>query len=188
MADVANDPRPDLFAAADWLGEVVRGTKPGQLGDPTPCEGWTVRDLLTHCVQVVRMTVGLAGGQAAEPVSDDVPADGWAALYDAANAGLRPVLADPAVLTRTVTTPHRGEMLCGDFLTRFISEFLVHGWDLATATGQPAEGPLDVAERALARAQETHPAQGRQTPAFADVVEVATDAGPTRRLAGWMGR
>ena len=70
----------------------------------------------------------------------------------------------------------------------YIGEALVHGWDLAVATGQRTEADPEVATATLAAAQTILPAaiRGGDVP-FAAVVEPAPDAGPTERLANWAG-
>jgi uncharacterized protein (TIGR03086 family) len=70
-----------------------------------------------------------------------------------------------------------------------VVDLLTHGWDLARATGQPADFPEDVAERALAgarRALMSRP-QGPGAP-FAAEVPVPADAPAVDRLAGFLGR
>jgi uncharacterized protein (TIGR03086 family) len=68
-------------------------------------------------------------------------------------------------------------------------EHLGHGWDLATATGQPTPFPGNLAERGLAVARrqlENRPA-GARSP-FGAEVEVSPDASAIDRLAGFLGR
>jgi len=68
-------------------------------------------------------------------------------------------------------------------------EVLVHGWDLARATGQPTAFPDDVAERALARSRRRLTARPQGTGApFAAEVQVPHDAPAVDRLAGFLGR
>jgi uncharacterized protein (TIGR03086 family) len=70
-----------------------------------------------------------------------------------------------------------------------ILENLVHGWDLARATGQPTDFPDDLAERALAaaRAQLKSRPAGPNAP-FAPEVPVPAGAPAIGRLAGFLGR
>jgi uncharacterized protein (TIGR03086 family) len=68
-----------------------------------------------------------------------------------------------------------------------IYDLLVHGWDLAQATGQPAALPEDLTEQALifVRAQlSTRPRTGR----FAPAQPVADNAPAIDRLAAFLGR
>ncbi|MGH3515743.1 MAG: hypothetical protein ACRDRB_26280 [Pseudonocardiaceae bacterium] len=68
-----------------------------------------------------------------------------------------------------------------------IVDLLAHGWDLAQATGQPAELPEDLAEQALtfARIQlSTMPRTGRFGPA-----QTISDRAPAvDRLVAFLGR
>ena len=44
------DPLQQLGALGPQLGAVVGAIRPDQLDDPTPCDGFTVRDVLTHMI------------------------------------------------------------------------------------------------------------------------------------------
>jgi len=182
-----NDPRPDFLAALAWAVSRVDGLSPEQFATTTPCAGWAVRDVVRHMADVA----GLINRQAASgnpvPVPAEVDDEGLRRVFDQAAAGLPPLLADDAVLTVEVTGPG-GVQPGAEFLRLFTGEFLVHGWDVASVTGQDEEAPAAVAERALAYAHEHISAQGRNPKAFGPVVEAPSGAGPTRRLAAWLGR
>lgn len=68
-----------------------------------------------------------------------------------------------------------------------ITDLLAHGWDLARATGQPAELPEDLAEQALifSRAQM---ATVSRTGRFGPAQPVADDAPAIDRLVAFLGR
>ena len=184
------DPRDDLRTALDWVGALVAGTRPDQLDAPTPCTQWTVRDLLAHVVAVLDRVRVIGAG--ADPFSvpsalADSPSD-WAAEFRARAAAIWPVW-DDAALTSTVTVPPGVQVPGAAALGQYVTEYLVHGWDLAVATGQGAEAPVEVATRALASAHQHLPAEPRQAPLpFGPVQTPPDDAGPTRRLAAWLGR
>ena len=64
---------------------------------------------------------------------------------------------------------------------------LVHGWDLATATGQPYQPPDELVGAVTEFAQRTlDPLRDGQT--FKATVEPAADATPIERLAAYTGR
>jgi uncharacterized protein (TIGR03086 family) len=108
--------------------------------------------------------------------------------YQRAAAGLRKVFAEPGVLESVYEAPF-GTAPGAAMVHVRIVENLVHGWDLARASGQPTEFPDEVAERALARSRRrltTRP-EGPGAP-FAVEVPVPADAPAVDRLAGWLGR
>ena len=71
----------------------------------------------------------------------------------------------------------------------YVREALVHGWDLAVATGQDGEADPATAEAVLAVTQQVMPAEPRGGPIpFAAPVDPRPGAGPTERLANWCGR
>src|SRR4051794_26138628 len=73
-------------------GDVVAAVKPEQLGDPTPCSEWTVRDLLNHLVAVTKMFGTAATGERSTinpfGAPDDVIGDDPQAAYDEARRQL----------------------------------------------------------------------------------------------------
>ncbi len=155
---------------------------------PTPCTELDVRGVLNHLVRgnllfaaIVRDEPRPAAG------SDDLGDDPLAAFQDAA-AQLREAFAAPDVLDSIYKAPFGtgpGAVLAH---VRTV-ELIAHGWDLARATGQPADFPDDVTERALAgvrRALTARP-QGPGAP-FAAEVPVPQDAPAVDRLAGFLGR
>jgi uncharacterized protein (TIGR03086 family) len=184
------DPRPFYDRALSWAHGVVLGVDRMALDGPTPCSEYDVRSLLGHLVATVdRARVIGEGGdpRTMATVVTGVPDDGWADALTAAVDKMTSVWADGALLDRSVTVPW-GTVPGRAAMWGYVNEALVHGWDLAVATGQNAEADPDVAEAALAGAQAKIPAERRGGPIpFADVVESAPDAGPTERLANWSG-
>jgi uncharacterized protein (TIGR03086 family) len=70
-----------------------------------------------------------------------------------------------------------------------LMEYLVHGWDLAVATGQTVPYTDDEAEAVLERAQATLPPEYRgEGMPFGDIVPVADHAPAVDRLVGFLGR
>lgn len=175
-------PIAQLEALAPHLGGVVAGIAPGQLDDPTPCAGFTVRGVLEH------MIGGAAAFAAAyreeAPVAPDVsdPLGQFApALGDLVAA-----ITEPGALDRTVQAPFGA--VPGEVFARFVVlDGLVHGWDLATATGQVYEPPAALVQTVMDFAQTAiDPLRDGET--FADAVTPAEDASPIERLANFTGR
>jgi uncharacterized protein (TIGR03086 family) len=111
----------------------LQGVGPEQWTLPTPCEEWTVRDLVAHVVDTQRRVLGLLGGS----VSPADPDGDRLAQWGEASTALLDAVRDPARADTEV------QAFAG--LTRFgelvgglaCSDTVVHTWDLARATGQP---------------------------------------------------
>jgi uncharacterized protein (TIGR03086 family) len=187
----STDPRPLYRAAQQWVASLIAGVRTDQLDEPTGCPDFDVRALLGHLVTTVRRArvIGAGGNPLDVPLVVTGIADaGWAQAYAADAAAVWSVWDDDALLTRPVTAPW-GTVPGGVSLWGYLNETLVHGYDLATATGQPAEADPGVVGPMLAYAPRLLPAgmRGGEVP-FAPVVEPAADAGRTERLANWSGR
>jgi uncharacterized protein (TIGR03086 family) len=184
------DPRPFYDRALDWANSKVLGVDPTALDGPTPCSEYDVRALLGHLVATVdrARAIGEGGDPAAMPtVVTGVPDDGWADALTAATDKMSAVWADGALLDEPVPVPW-GTVPGRAAIWGYANEALVHGWDLAIATGQDGEADPDLAEAVLAGVLPKIPADRRGGPVpFSDVVKPAPDAGPTERLANWSG-
>src|SRR6478672_11351261 len=135
--------------ALDVTGRIVTGVPAGRWHAATPCAGWDARALLNHVVSGNLWAAELAAGTTIESVGSrldgDVlgpdPAGSYATSAKAAAAVfLRPgALEAPCAVSYG---PVPGSVYAGH---RFI-DVLIHGWDLATATGQPSPVTPELAE------------------------------------------
>src|SRR5882672_8055816 len=116
----------------------VEGIPAGAWSRPSPCEGWSVRDVVAHVVIVHRRVLArLDGGEVPgiEPMpplaGEDLPADLRIVI-----AAVRAAVEDPG------RAPRRVESVIGPLTfaelvgTLLCSDILLHTWDLARATGQ----------------------------------------------------
>lgn len=186
------DPRPLLLAAAAQVTPYVERVTPDDLDRPTPCDGWVVRDLLSHLVAVAaRVPHVLGGGHPFEVPSqvDDVPDDGLAEAWVARQPTLVASLAADDLLARTVHHP-AGEMPAAAAIGTYVSELVTHAWDLAAALGDTSGLDDDLASACLAPMRQALPAGTRDEAwvPFGAVVPVAEDARAVDRLVGWVGR
>lgn len=184
------DLRPFLAQAQDWVAGLIDGVRPDQLDRPTPCPEFDVRALVGHLYTGAGRVrrIGEGSDPMVEPhVVTDLPDDLAGGYRDRIRAA-RAAWADDATLTRTVRVPW-GEVPGVLALGGYLTETLTHGWDLARATGQPSEAAPELAERALVAARHAVPEEprGGHIP-FGPPVAAASDAGPTERLANWLGR
>ena len=164
------------------LAGVVGNITPDQLDRPTPCRQFTVRGVLEHMIGgATAFAAAYRGETPTAPDFSDVLAGFGPALNELGGA-----VSAPGALDRKVTAPF-GEV-DGDTFARFIClDGLVHGWDLATATGQSYDPPAELvaAVDAFAR-QAIDPLRDGDT--FATPVEPAAGASPIEQLAAYTGR
>lgn len=185
------DLRPQLAASQEWVASLIEGIDPAQLDDPTPCQDWTVRELIQHLMAVEGRVAGLPrlGSVDDLPRSLPLPEGDLADGFRQAATEAQQAWAEDSLLTQTVTPPW-GPVPGAAAIGGYLNEHLTHGWDLATATGQDAEADPNLVEPVLAMTRNAIPDLDRGTAhmPFAAVVESTPDAGPTEQLANWLGR
>lgn len=134
----------DLKPACRGMTEVVARIAEARFDDPTPCTEYSVADLIDHVDHVTRGATALALGDgdaltaASGPVPVHLEAD-WPDVVAQHLAALGTAWDDPA--------PWDGAGVPGSDLSNetwakiALTELVVHGWDLARATGQPFDLP-----------------------------------------------
>jgi uncharacterized protein (TIGR03086 family) len=177
------DPIAQLDQLGPQLGGVVAGISPAQLDNPTPCDELTVRGVLEHMIGGATVFAAAYRGQ--EPADPDLsdPLGSFGGVL----GDLVAAITAPGALDQQVQAPF-GEVPGETFARFIVLDGLVHGWDMATATGQAYDPPEDLVEAVDAFAhQAVDPLRdGGQT--FADAVEPRPDASPIERLANYTGR
>lgn len=157
---------------------------------PTPCSGWTVRELVNHITVEQLWVPEVLDGRTAAEVGDkfdgdqlhDDPLAAWSAASDVArSAWLRPGAADGTVHLSS------GDADAAEYGWQMTVDLAVHGWDLATALGADAAIPDELAT-ALIGYVEPHLAAWSSSGMFGEPVEVPADAPPPARLVGLLGR
>lgn len=180
---------------ADAFEAKVAAVGSEQWSNQSPCEKWTARDVVDHVVTM--HGVMLRPVNKALPKAPTVAEDPLGA-FRAARASVEAVLDDPELAGADCDTP-AGRMMVADQIDQVISDDLVlHGWDLARATGQDeAMDPEDV-ERLWAsnsaipaevmEKYRTPGAFGPGIEVFGPEVTVAEHAPLQNRLLGFIGR
>lgn len=169
---------------AGRFAEMIGKVGVDQWAASTPCVEWTTRDLVAHVIEAHGIFLGFVG-QALGDTPD--PAREPAAAFAAARAQVQAALDDPAVaqaeyqgFTGTSTFEAGvNQFLCFDLV--------IHGWDLARATGQDEtidpEDVTRVREQALAMGDAM-----RSPRAFGPELEPPAGAGAQSRLLAFLGR
>jgi uncharacterized protein (TIGR03086 family) len=125
--------------ASKWTLVKVAGAT-AQMNAATPCDDWVVHDLMSHMLDTQHYFVASAQGREASPPSptpttalgNDPVVD-----FEQARAETLRTFGEPGVIEKT-----------GPSLGIAFSDQLLHGWDLARATGQDETMPAGLPEAA----------------------------------------
>ncbi len=172
--------------ALDATGNIVGNITDAQLGDATPCDDYDVDGLLQHLISGNFWVAPLVAGQTIDQVGDSLDRH-----YSRADYGFSAKEADDAfsasgALEKPVAVsygPVPAEIYAGH---RFI-DVLVHGWDLAKATGQDTDLDPELVEACwdvITPQLDLLKGSGM----FGTEVEVADDADPQTKLLAVLGR
>jgi uncharacterized protein (TIGR03086 family) len=183
----------DLTPQTEEVARLVAGVRDDQLGDPTPDEGASVAGLLDH---LVGLTTAFAMGARKQPLvgggprwSADQLAVDWRTRLPRQLAELAEAWRDPAAWDGE--TEVGGARLPGMVMGVIAAdEVLVHGWDLAVATGQDYRADPGVAAAVLHQVTMlTRPGMEElRNGQFGPVVPVPDDGPVLDRILGLTGR
>ena len=165
---------------------VVRRVPADRWDAPSPCDGWSARDVVTHATGVIVAVAEMARtGEMARPEPPEVegdPTSVWSAALD----DLLEALDDPAALARSGTFWF-GTSTIDELIAFTTWDPLGHAWDLAIATGLEPHASEEVAAAAIpvieARADTL-----RSMGLMREPVEVSADASAMDRFLGLIGR
>ncbi|REF00885.1 TIGR03086 family metal-binding protein [Thermomonospora umbrina] len=168
----------------------VAAVPPEAFAGPTHLPGWDVARLIDHLILVdVRCAAvadGVAPPEGTGRGADAEPA-GAAAAFRRAGERARLAFARPGMLNETVTAPW-GSAPGYVLVQHAVIELLVHGWDLARATGQPTDLAPEQAAQALPVARTWYAGPPRAAAGFSPPRPVPADATPADLLAAFLGR
>jgi uncharacterized protein (TIGR03086 family) len=183
----------DFGPATDELARVLSGVRDDQLDDPTPCRDTRVRDLIDH-VDGFAMAFTAAASKTALPGGGGPQVDGsrigndWRERIPAKLDAHVEAWRDPAAwegMTQAggLDLPAQVAALVA------LDETIVHGWDLAAATGQEYLCPDHLADAARQFVQHGVEQNPNGTPGLFDPpVKVSGEASALHQLLGLTGR
>lgn len=175
---------------ADAFETKVAAVRAGQWENRSPCEDWNARDVVGHIVDMHGAMLRPFGRGLGSAVLREDPLG----AFRAARADVEAVLADPVLAATEHETP-MGKMTAEQHIDQVVSaDMVIHGWDLARATGQDDTiDPAEVARmwpsaREIPDQMRIPGAFGPGIVVFGPEVEVPEDAPLQERLLGLMGR
>jgi len=179
-----------MAAAAAEAARVVAGAATTPLEQSTPCTDWDLRTLLNHMILWTSYSAerrAYGESVAEELMSKDFTAEpGYVQAYQdqlarAVDAWSKPEAWEGDRGVMGSATP------AADIAAMLIAEMVLHGWDIAKATGQDYHCDDAVARNVLTTVE----AQGelfRQYQGFAAIVPVPGDATDLDRALSLSGR
>jgi uncharacterized protein (TIGR03086 family) len=189
----------DLSPATREVARLLDGVTDDLLSAPTPCPGTPVAGLLDHLMGLC-LAFTWAARKATATESDGVPSGPGQAHADNLDPQWRDLLPqrlealaeawnDPAAwegLTEAGGLTMPGEVTG----TVALDEVVLHGWDLARATGQPfhCDPQSTAAVLAFTEASAQPDQAASRQGLFGQVVEVPADAAAFDRALGFAGR
>jgi uncharacterized protein (TIGR03086 family) len=184
QAEVVTDIARRYARLAARFADTIAAVPEGAWERPSPCEGWTARDVVRHVVDTQEMFLGFVGRTMGQvPSVDDDPG----AAFDAARAAVQADLEDPQ-RAGAVYQGFGGESTFEQGVDRFLSfDLVVHGWDLARAVG--LDERMDPEEvRRLSEEVHGFGDAMRGPQAFGPEVEAPAGADEQARLLAFLGR
>lgn len=186
-------PTDDLATTGRAFGDLVAAVRHDQWSAPTPCAQWDVRALVNHVVtgddlfaRILRgRTSNVSGGL--DPKTEDTLGDDPSATHRRAADDLLAAFRQPDVLSQVFQVPVGTVPGIAAAHLRTV-ENLVHGWDLARATGQQTRFPDNTVERELEFTRGKLVDVPSDRSPFAPPQPVPDDAPPLDRLAALLGR
>ena len=181
-----------LQRTVDQTNTVIEGLTDADLGKPTACTEWTVRDLLNHITGGATM-FAVSAEQGSVPddmvgqlMGGDNLGDDWRGAWNTASRRAIAVYDQPGVMDKTVTLPF-GQMPAGVALGIAIFDVTTHAADLATATGQKVDDE-ELVEAALEMGKQMIGPDLRVPGVFGPEQPCTDAATSTEKLLAFAGR
>jgi uncharacterized protein (TIGR03086 family) len=182
---------PEVHARSlDHTRRVVAGVSDDQWAQQSDCDDWTVRELVNHVVTGNYWAAELGAGLTIEEVGDRLDGDVLGAdplrVYDDSSIVAAAVFRAPGAMEKPCAVsygPVPGSVYCGH---RFL-DVLVHGWDVATSTGQDTTLDPELVDACL-MVLEPQLDQLAASGMFGNRIDVPEREGHQARLLGLLGR
>jgi uncharacterized protein (TIGR03086 family) len=162
----------------------VAGVPPDRWASPSPCPGWTARDVVAHVINGHHRVLAMLSKSQPPVVAagDDV-----AARWPAATEAMLAAVSDRQQSPRVIGTMF-GDMPFEWLVNRLVcTDTLIHTWDLARATGQD-ERLEATAVTAVMELLTPFDETIRRPGGFGPKIEPAPDADAQTRLLNFCGR
>lgn len=165
--------------------ERVRGVPADAWDNPSPCDGWTARDVVGHLTEWIPGFFGAQGVRFPEvPSVDDDPVRAW----ETVRSTLAGALADPETAGKPIETPFMTQSLAETVDMIVTGDVFTHTWDLARATGQDETLDPDQLQRMIEGMGSMPDEVLRADGMFGPRIDVPDEADDQTRFLGYVGR
>ncbi len=163
----------------------VRAVREDSWDNPSPCEGWTARDVVGHLTEWI---TAFFGSQGVEFPPVPSVADDPVAAWETVQVSLARALADPSLSAKQVSTPFGTQSLEETVDLIVTGDVFTHTWDLARATGQSERLDPDQLQRMIAGLGAMPEEALRADGMFGPRLDVPAEADDQTRFLGYLGR
>jgi uncharacterized protein (TIGR03086 family) len=165
--------------------ERVRSVPADAWDNPSPCEGWTARDVVGHLTEWIPGVFRPHGVEFGDvPSVEDDPVGAWESVQSA----IARALDDPATAAKEVETPFSTQSFAETVDMIVTGDVFTHTWDLARATGQDDTLDRDQLQRMLVGVGSMPEEALRADGMFGPRIDVPDDADDQTRFLGYVGR
>jgi uncharacterized protein (TIGR03086 family) len=178
----------EIELALSATGRLVEGITTDRWTTPTPCEGWDVTTVVNHLVGGMRLYAAeLTGTDAGGAHEDDWLGDDPTGAYRDAATQVLAAWRSPGAERRMIDLSF-GTVPAPMAAVVELTEIVVHGLDIAVATGQEHAVDQAQAERLLALMTGMGIDSFRAPGIFGPAQPAPADAPAHRRLLAFLGR
>ena len=163
----------------------VRAVPSAAWDNPSPCEGWTARDVVGHLTEWIQGFFGAQGVHfPAVPSVQDDPVGAWESVQGA----IADALSDPDLAAKQIDTPFGTRSLAETVDMIVVGDVFTHTWDLSRATGQSDVLDPEQLQRMIAGMGTIPEEAMRADGMFGPQIEVADDTDDQTRFLAYVGR
>jgi uncharacterized protein (TIGR03086 family) len=153
--------------------------------NPSPCEGWTARDVVGHLTEWIPGFFGSVGVEfPVVPSVQDDPVGAWVTVQ----ATIADALADPDLAVKQVETPFSKQSFAETVDMIVTGDVFTHTWDLSRATGQSETLDPEQLQRMIAGMGAMPEEVLRADGMFGPRLDVPDDADDQTRFLAYVGR
>jgi uncharacterized protein (TIGR03086 family) len=190
MTRTDQNPADLYIAAMDATQRYVAGVPSDKWTNPTPCDEWDVRDVVSHVVSGNLWLGELFNGKTIEEVGDvfegDVLGDDPVGAYKRSVEIAKAAVSAPGAMDAT-THLSFGDVPGSEYASQMFLDLLIHGWDIAAGSGQDRTLNADLV-RACYPVAEKMTSVARETGAYGDDLGVTDESDLQTKLLGLLGR